>query len=304
MRLALSIAGSLVLITACAKNHSIQNGLNLSTIPVHGQTRAFSRAHSRVQGWDYLAEQLENRGLSQDKIRAVFLDPRMPPISFIPFSLKPREPASMYSHFYSTKNINAARAFLRKYQRPLQQAEKQFGVNSKIITAILLIETNLGLHPGRSRVIERLVRVASVAEPYNMELNYQRLKAQDPDISRKAVVARAQHLESIFVPEVVALFEIARRRKVDIFEIRGSTAGAFGIPQFLPSSYLRFAVDGNCNGVISLFEPVDALFSTANYLKQHGWKERLTPSAKHAVILKYNNSLAYADTVLKVADRL
>jgi membrane-bound lytic murein transglycosylase B len=304
MKLALSIVSSLIFITACTGKHPTPTGPNSGIVSVYGQARPFSLTYSKLQGWDYLANQLENRGLAQDEIKTVFLDPRMPPFSVIPFSLKPQEPASMYYHFHNTKNIAAARTFLRKYQHPLQQAEKQYGVNRKIITAILLIETNLGQHFGRSRVIERLVRVASVAEPYNMELNFQRLKAQDPGISKEAIVTRAKHLEAVFVPEVVALFEIAKRRKVDIFEIRGSTAGAFGLPQFLPSSYLRFAVDGNRNGVISLFEPVDALFSTANYLEQHGWKERLTLSAKRAVILKYNNSLAYADAVLKVADTL
>jgi membrane-bound lytic murein transglycosylase B len=65
---------------------------------------------------------------------------------------------------------------------------------------------------------------------------------------------------------------LARDQRFDVMGIQSSYAGAMGIPQFMPSSYRRYAVDFNGNGKIDLLgEPEDAIGSVANYLKQFGW---------------------------------
>ena len=82
--------------------------------------------------------------------------------------------------------------------------------------------------------------------------------------------------------------------------MKGSWAGAFGICQFIPSSYVRFAVDGNGDGVIDLFDFRDAVASIANYLKAHGWENgRL--EAKRQAIYAYNHCDSYVDAVLAYA---
>ncbi|RLB95854.1 MAG: protein MltB, partial [Deltaproteobacteria bacterium] len=86
--------------------------------------------------------------------------------------------------------------------------------------------------------------------------------------------------------------------------IKGSYAGAMGIAQFMPSNAYALAKDGNGNGRIDLFEHADAIASIAYYLKYHGWKPGLSAKKQHRVILHYNNSTVYANTVLKVADKL
>ncbi|HPU23830.1 MAG TPA: lytic transglycosylase domain-containing protein, partial [Candidatus Kapabacteria bacterium] len=88
--------------------------------------------------------------------------------------------------------------------------------------------------------------------------------------------------------------------KIPIGDIYGSWAGAFGIPQFLPSSYVKYAIDGNNDGVVDLFNLSDAVFSVANYLKSHGWGEMLSEQRK--AIFAYNNSTAYVDAVMKLAE--
>jgi membrane-bound lytic murein transglycosylase B len=66
---------------------------------------------------------------------------------------------------------------------------------------------------------------------------------------------------------------ISRDRGNDVFETRGSWAGAIGIPQFMPGSYMKFAVDFDGDGRIDLSNtPADAIGSVANFLKQHGWQ--------------------------------
>jgi hypothetical protein len=83
-------------------------------------------------------------------------------------------------------------------------------------------------------------------------------------------------------------------------KIKGSYAGAFGIGQFLPSSYLRYAVDGNRDGKKDLYHTADALHSVANYLKAHGARMNNEHSQKQA-ILAYNRDGHYLRSVLSVA---
>ena len=94
------------------------------------------------------------------------------------------------------------------------------------------------------------------------------------------------------------------QQKVDPFSMNGSYAGALGFAQFIPSSVLKFGKDGDQDGQINLFQHGDAIESVANYLKQHGWKPDLTRKEAFRILLRYNNSKYYANTILKVADRL
>ena len=89
---------------------------------------------------------------------------------------------------------------------------------------------------------------------------------------------------------------------VPIFDLKGSWAGAFGICQFLPSSYLNWAVDGNDDGNINLYEMDDAIFSVANYLINHGWSEQ--PEDQKKAVFTYNNSSDYVDAVIQLAAKL
>jgi membrane-bound lytic murein transglycosylase B len=78
-------------------------------------------------------------------------------------------------------------------------------------------------------------------------------------------------------------------------------AGAFGLPQFLPSAFLRFAVDGNRNGDISLYDEVDAIWSTSKYLGSFGYRDDISLKEKRAILWRYNKSDAYIDTILSVS---
>jgi membrane-bound lytic murein transglycosylase B len=87
---------------------------------------------------------------------------------------------------------------------------------------------------------------------------------------------------------------------VNVFALKGSWAGAFGLSQFLPSSFLRLALDGNGDGNIDLFSLPDAAHSVGNYLKGHGWTS--SPEAQHKAVFGYNNSTKYVEAVLTLAE--
>jgi membrane-bound lytic murein transglycosylase B len=137
-----------------------------------------------------------------------------------------------------------------------------------------------------------------------MIVNFRRLHAQNPSVKFSDVVARAKYLEEVFYPEIPALFEIARRFNVDLLKLKGSVSGAFGMPQFLPSTFLRFAVDGNNDGRVMLTDPQDAIHSTANFLANLGWKDGASSDQKQQALWRYNHSDAYVDAALRVAAAL
>ena len=115
---------------------------------------------------------------------------------------------------------------------------------------------------------------------------------------------RAAYLEREFYPELRTLLDLGLKKKFNLLKLRGSTAGAFGLPQFLPSSYVRFGYDGNGDGKVDLFNVADAIHSASNFLKGSGWSDDLPEAEKRKVIWKYNHSDAYIDTVLGIAAKL
>ena len=149
------------------------------------------------------------------------------------------------ANFVNERQIGAGSEFWRTHQAALARAAKDYGVPEEIIVAIIGIETFYGRHTGRWRVIDALTTLAFDYPP------------------------RAPY----FRGELENYLLISRDRGNDIFSVRGSWAGAIGIPQFMPGSYMKFAVDFDGDGVIDLGgNPADAIGSVANFLKQHGWK--------------------------------
>ncbi|TCD05200.1 lytic murein transglycosylase [Erythrobacteraceae bacterium CFH 75059] len=94
------------------------------------------------------------------------------------------------------------------------------------------------------------------------------------DLARSlATLAWEGRRRDLFAAEYVALMRIADRNRYTREQLRGSWAGAFGNPQFLPSVYLRLAVDGDGDGRADLFSSrADTLASIANYLRDAGWR--------------------------------
>ncbi|MBW2121504.1 MAG: lytic murein transglycosylase, partial [Deltaproteobacteria bacterium] len=104
--------------------------------------------------------------------------------------------------------------------------------------------------------------------------------------------------------ELKALLEIGERENLDVLEVKGSWAGAFGLPQFIPTSYLAYGVDGDGNNRVRLGDREDAIASVANYLKAHGWRPGLGMSRKMEILFRYNRSRLYGETVLGCARKL
>jgi membrane-bound lytic murein transglycosylase B len=259
------------------------------------------------RGWGYLVEKLTHDGFDRERVSLLFADERVPPFSGLRFSLRPREPRSMYRGFLTSSSVAQARSCRARYDVALEEAEAKHGVPASVVAAILHVETACGRNTGNSRILPALARLAMAAEPANLAVNIEShtgvaypASAEDA----QPTVARGRRLEEMFYPEVRGTLEIAERMGIDPLEMRGSGSGAFGMPQFLPTSYLRYGRDGNGDGRVSLYDPEDAIFSCASYLEGHGWREGLTLREKREVIWHYNHSPAYVDTVLSLATRI
>lgn len=265
-------------------------------------------ARDAERGWDYLVEKLVHDGVPRERVLQVFRDERVDPFDGLQFSLQPRESPSLYRHLRTRSTAAKARRCLAEYRPTFEDAEHQFGVPSNVVASIIQVESGCGTNTGRSRILPALARLAMAAEPDNLERNIDRLTILNLD-RRASTVSdfahwRAQHLEDMFYPEVKATFDIAERMHVDPLDIRGSGSGAFGIPQFLPRSYLWYGVDGDADGRVSLYDPADAIASCARYLQHYGWRAELSRRERRNVVWGYNHSDAYIDTVLWVADEV
>lgn len=146
--------------------------------------------------------------------------------------------------FLTEKRIADGKVFLQKHQDLLEKAEKKYGVDKHIIAAIIGVETFYGARQGSYRVLDSLATLA---------FDYPK--------------------RPLFWRELKAFFELAREEGLDPGTIKGSYAGAMGYGQFIPTSYLAYAVDGNQDGKRDLWNnPSDAIASVANYFKTHGWR--------------------------------
>lgn len=214
-----------------------------------------------------------------------------------------------YSHNYAPKAITSSIAFYRQHESVLKSAEALYGVPAEVITSILWVETKFGSYTGKHYVPSVFFTIALAAEPENIERNKQALRAENPpphsselDSLDKRIIARANKKAKWAFGEILALDTLRRVYHKEYTSLYGSTAGAFGWSQFLPSSYIRWSVDGDNDGDRDLFSHQDAIHSIANYLKTNGWGP--TQKDHEKAVYHYNNSNDYVNAVLTLARKI
>lgn len=133
----------------------------------------------------------------------------------------------------------------------------------------------LAEHAATLRAIEAKYGVdpATVVAVWGVESDFGRVTGKRPLLTSLATLSCAGRRQEYFRPELFAALKILQAGDVQVEAMQGSWAGAFGQTQFMPSTYLRLAVDFDRDGRRDLIDGVaDALASTANYLAQAGWK--------------------------------
>jgi len=270
-----------------------------------GENAAAESIGVDLKGWDYVYNRLVQHGIEPQYLAKIFADSRMPERETLFFSLTPREPHDSYRRRQNKREIQNAIRFYRQHYDEFKIAAEQYNVPASVVLAILQVETRCGGYTGNKRVFTQLIRLASAADPENIQENYRKKSDEDSSIQLADVHSRAKWLEATFLPHAVATLVLASQEGVDPLEIKGSGAGAIGLGQFLPGNSYRFGVDGDNNGKVDLFTPQDAIPSVANYLRGHGWSSWHIPLSKQRkIIADYNRSTPYIDLVLYLKDKL
>ena len=213
-----------------------------------------------------------------------------------------------YTKHYNKRSINKTKIFITENIKTLERAEAMYQVPREVIASILWIETRLGGYTGKNNIVSVFLSTAMANQTefvnLNLDVIHSEYKGETAKIKKlnNKIKARAKKKSQWAFKELEALEKVSMVSPIPIAEIKGSWAGAFGLSQFLPSSYMAWAVDGNYDGKINLFEKSDAIFSIGNYLKTNGWGDKI--KEKRAAVFHYNRSQDYVDAVLKLANFL
>ena len=248
---------ALFLIAACAgtasanSQKSLKKKVAASTQQAQGPLYA-----SRADAMQFADDLASRRGLDPAWVRQAIGQSR-----FNPTVARLMQPATQpfvknwrvyRGRFIDPVRIQAGVNFWQANRSTLARAEAEYGVPAEIIVGIIGVETIYGRDTGSFRVMDSLATLAFD------------FPSRHP---------RAQERSEYFKGEVEQFLTLQSRRNADPFEPRGSYAGAMGMPQFMPSSQAKYAVDFDGDGTVDLLNsPADAIGSVANYFKAYGWQ--------------------------------
>jgi membrane-bound lytic murein transglycosylase B len=259
--------------------------------------------HPAFQG---LLQRLYKDGIDHGYLTGVFSRPElqlMPEI--VAKGLIRREARLNYTQFLESYALNKSISYLKAHQDILSEVEGRSGVPAPVVVAIICVETACGTYLGRYTTLNLLATQVLSAEPEIYQEIYRLIPPEEKEgLTLTMVQKRLEGKSTRAYRELKALLNYTRDHGIDPFSVQGSAEGAIGIPQFLPSNITAYGSDGDGDGRIDLFQHEDAIASVASYLKAFRWSKAETYQKQQEVILQYNPSLYYADTVLKLADEL
>ena len=195
----------------------------------------------------FIHELSKTDGFSKRALDRLFARARLRP-EIIQAMERPKEALPWYEYrklFITDERIGQGVNFWRRHARELARAQREFGVPPEIVVAILGVETQYGKHRGTWPVLDALTTLAFQYPP------------------------RA----AFFREELKQYLLLTRELKLDPVRLQGSYAGALGMPQFISSSWRRYAIDFDGDRRADLLDSItDIIGSVANFLRVHGWE--------------------------------
>ncbi len=207
------------------------------------------------------------QGVSAERFDRVFAD-ITPDLSVLPLlDAQPEFTTPIWDYLAAlvdSQRVDDGRTRLGQHAALLQQVSSQYGVDAATIVAV-----------------------------WGVESDYGRVFGKRPLLQSLATLSCNGRRQPFFKGELLALLKLIDKGDLDPAGLTGSWAGAFGHTQFMPSTYARIAVDGDGDGRRDLVASIpDALASTANYLKQAGWRSGQPWGVEVRIPAGFNAALA------------
>ena len=227
--------------------HKIKHFIILSVIAINFHSAQASTDQEAEKSL-LIDELIQEHGFDEQYVLNIFENMKFLP-ELIESISRPAERTKTWPEyrkiFVTKKRIAAGVLFAKQHEEIINRAASEMGIPKKILLGILGVETSFGRIQGNYKVVDSLYTLATGYPPRS----------------------------KFFRSELINLFYLCREEGFSILDIKGSYAGAMGAPQFISSSYRNYAVDGNADGKVDLFNSWDdVLMSIGNYLKENGWE--------------------------------
>lgn len=211
------------------------------------QVQAAGEYQGSPQVAEFVGEMTRDYGFAAEQLAGLFdqVERKQAILDAISRPAEKVKPWKDYRPIFITEaRISKGVDFWNKHADALARAEKEYGVPAQVIVSIIGVETFYGGNTGSWRVLDALSTLCFDYPP------------------------RAE----FFCQQLREFLILTREQQVDPLTLKGSYAGAMGLPQFMPSSFRAYAVDFDGDGHIDIWtNPVDAIGSVASYFKRHGW---------------------------------
>ena len=220
-------------------------------------------------------------------------------------SSKPAKPP-VYDKILTPQQLAKSKAFYLEHQDSLRRMEQTYGVPGELAVGIFTVETRLGTFFGDYSVMSVLASMALATDFSVVEQTYTATDPQGVDADKRNFLEEKARIKGNWAyNELKSLIRYAEHAQVDPWTIPGSMYGAIGIGQFMPSNAVRYGRDGDGDSKVDLFDLDDMLASFGQFMQAIGWQGDMHDKGKQKkVLLRYNRSSRYVNTVLAVADYL
>lgn len=280
-------------------------------VEAKGKKGATSKAASVDQiesDWRYVDKRLRQAGLKKGfikKLKAIYESGEFNNVLELNVLLYLRK-VDHHAPQVTDDAVERVHEFIAANKDSIQQAEKLYKVPGTVIASLLWMESRHGENLGRFHVASVFLDLLQASRPEvirDLRANgVSRFSSNPSRKDLKKIPGRARKKSEWALGEIRALQKIHKKHGDGILEFRGSWAGAYGMPQFLPSSYSRWAATLKKNAAPNLNDPSDAIQSVANYLHRNGWRNE-RPKTHVKALMNYNNSRDYANAILQIAER-